>query len=252
MVYSRRGVGKPLVLIHGIGSRKEVWNPLIDALIAEREVIAVDLPGFGATPRLGKCSVANNIDVVEALIKELDLDKPDVGGNSMGGGIALELARRGAAGRAIAFSPIGFWDKAGRIWCQQSIGNLYRVVSLIPGFRNAATSPVLYPLLACLYGKPWRVALDQRQLDVDGVLDATGVAETLDSFADYRFADPDELAHVPVTIAWGSRDVVLTYRTQSARARKLLPHAQHVTISGAGHVPFGDDPATCAKLLLNA
>lgn len=251
LVYSRRGAGKPLVLVHGVGSRKEVWNPVADALTAERDVIAVDLPGFGATPRLGKCGVYRNIDIVEALIEELGLDKPDVGGNSMGGGIALELARRRAAGRAIAFSPIGFWDTAGRIWCQQSIGNLYRVISRIPRFRDAAASPALVPLLAFFYGKPTKVAHDQRRLDVDGVLDSTGIAETLDSFADYQFTDPDELADVPVTVAWGSRDVVLTYWTQAARARKLLPHAQHVTIPGAGHVPFGDDPATCVNLLLD-
>ena len=48
--YHRAGSGEPLVLIHGIGSRWQVWEPVLDRLAAERDVVALDLPGFAASP----------------------------------------------------------------------------------------------------------------------------------------------------------------------------------------------------------
>lgn len=48
----RGGTGKPLLLIHRLGGSWRSWNPILDELAAEREVIAVDLPGFGKTPPL--------------------------------------------------------------------------------------------------------------------------------------------------------------------------------------------------------
>ena len=48
--HHRVGSGQPLVLIHGIGSRWQIWEPVIGRLAAQRDVIALDLPGFGASP----------------------------------------------------------------------------------------------------------------------------------------------------------------------------------------------------------
>ena len=46
----RDGSGDALLLMHGIGSRWQVWIPVLDRLAAERTVIALDLPGFGESP----------------------------------------------------------------------------------------------------------------------------------------------------------------------------------------------------------
>ncbi len=251
LVYERRGVGKPLILIHGVGSRKEVWNPIVDALAAERDVIAIDLPGFGASPLDGPCRVERLVDRVETLVAELGLDRPDIAGNSMGGGIALELGRRGVAGAVVAFSPIGFWNKAELVWCRQSLALLHRLIARWPaqmawwvGHRPGNE------MLRLMYGQPGRVAPEQVRLDVEGVFDATGFEQAIASFKDYRFTNGHELSDVPVTIAWGSRDALLIYRTQSARAMAELPTATHITIPAAGHLPFSDDPARCVEILL--
>ena len=52
IAFTRAGSGEPLVLIHGLGGSRRIWEPVIDRLAAERDVIAVDLPGFGASPVL--------------------------------------------------------------------------------------------------------------------------------------------------------------------------------------------------------
>lgn len=49
--YARVGAGEPLLLLHGIGHHRQAWDPVIDILATEREVIAVDLPGFGVSRR---------------------------------------------------------------------------------------------------------------------------------------------------------------------------------------------------------
>ncbi|WP_244970065.1 alpha/beta fold hydrolase [Nocardia cerradoensis] len=101
-----------------------------------------------------------------------------------------------------------------------------------------------------MFGRPW--ALDTRTAveTVDGVLGAPGFRSALASFDHARLRDGGRLDRIPVTIAWGNRDILLTYRTQSRRARQWLPQARHVTLPGSGHTPFYDDPAGCAKIIL--
>lgn len=92
----RRGSGSPLLLVHGLGAGLRSWSPIMDGLAARREVIAVDLPGFGQTPSLpGEVSIATLTDAVAEFIHEQGLGQVSTAGQSMGGRIVLELARRG-------------------------------------------------------------------------------------------------------------------------------------------------------------
>lgn len=52
VAYERKGAGAPLLLLHGIGHHLQAWHPVTDILAAEHDVIAVDLPGFGASEPL--------------------------------------------------------------------------------------------------------------------------------------------------------------------------------------------------------
>src|SRR5512141_2702232 len=71
---TRQGSGKPLLLIHGLGSSIANWKPVIPALAAERDVIAVDLPGCGeSAPLTGETTIATLTDAVEAFIRDGEL-----------------------------------------------------------------------------------------------------------------------------------------------------------------------------------
>ena len=106
----RRGSGKPLLLIHGLGGSWRSWRPILDDLSAERRVIAIDLPGFGKTPPLrGEVSIATLAEAVTAFLDAHDLIGVDVVGSSMGARLALELARRGVVGATVSLDPGGFW-----------------------------------------------------------------------------------------------------------------------------------------------
>lgn len=252
--YTRQGSGEPLLLVHGLGSRKEVWNPIVAGLVDQREVIAVDLPGFGVSPLgVGPIGVREYADVVVGLIDELGLDRPHVAGNSMGGGISLEVARRGKASRVTAFAPIGFWSPLEREISgalMASFRDIGRVATPLLGSQLDRPA-VRNSMFSMFYGHPTAVTHDQLVLDLDGYTVCPAFTKARRSFRQYRFERGEELAAVPVTIVWGTRDVVLYHRPQAARARRALPTARFIDLPGAGHVPFSDAPQDCITALLS-
>lgn len=253
----RRGAGEPLVLIHGIGSRWQCFAPVIDALAAHHDVIALDLPGFGASPLLpgvepGPRGYARWLP---EWLAEQGVTRPHLVGNSMGGGIALELGREGLAASVTAFSPIGFWKQPGLRWTQGLVTTM-RVAGATAGpvIDRALGHPAgRAPLLAPFFGRPTRVPAAAARADVAALAGAPGFAAARASFAHYTLGPSDDqgrLPEIPVTIAWGTRDVLLTHRTQSRRARAFLPQVRHVDLPGCGHLPFNDDADLCAATIL--
>src|SRR4051794_41640448 len=98
--YVRRGSGEPLVLLHPVGGSIVVWEPVLDRLAAERDVIAVDMPGFGASPALldGMEPTPPALAAgVAAFLDSLGVGQAHVAGNSLGAWVAIELARTGRA-----------------------------------------------------------------------------------------------------------------------------------------------------------
>jgi pimeloyl-ACP methyl ester carboxylesterase len=96
--YERRGRGEPLLLIHGAGSYRRMWETVMDILAAKRKVIAVDLPGHGDSllmeERIPPKS-QNFARLMVAFLQELEMESAHVAGNSSGGWTALEMAKLG-------------------------------------------------------------------------------------------------------------------------------------------------------------
>ncbi|MBA2349367.1 MAG: alpha/beta fold hydrolase [Solirubrobacterales bacterium] len=252
LVHHRQGSGEPLVLVHGVGSRWQVWEPVIDALAAHHDVFAVDLPGFGGSAPDGTVpSIEGQSERLERFFAEEGLDRPHVAGNSMGGAIALELARRGSVRSATGVSPAGFWTRQEREWC---IRTLQATATLLPLIRPVlpalvATGLGRTLLFAQLFRKPWKLGAQESVDTVDALMGAASWEEALEQFRGHTFHDAQELRGVPVTIAWGDHDYLLLPR-QRDRARRVLPWARHVELPGCGHVPFADDPELLATVLL--
>jgi len=254
--HHREGAGPPLVLIHGIGHHWQAWRPIIDRLRGEFDVIACDSPGFGRSAPLPvevEPTVSAYADAFAAWFAEQGLDRPHVAGNSMGGAIGLELARRGAVRSVAALSPAGFWTAAERRYCQRSLGALGAMPApLRPGVvALARTVPGRVALFSQLYGHPARLPADEAQATLEDAWAAPAFARALRAFDLYRFAGGDALRGVPVTVAWGRKDRLLPYALQAPRARAELPWARHLAL-GAGHVPFFDDPDAVAEVVRSA
>jgi pimeloyl-ACP methyl ester carboxylesterase len=260
--HERRGTGRPLVLIHGIGSHWQVWSPVLDALAARRDVIALDLPGFGASDAVTPASVgAGSVpwfaDQVASFLDRLGVREPEIGGSSLGGGVALELGRRGLARSVTAFAPVGSWRTPGRIWCQTVVtvarAGARRLAPALPRIMDARAGRSAF--CSPFYAHPGRLPAADALAAARSLAGATGFTRARDAFTSLPrwSADGDlgALTRIPVTVAWGTRDVVLPYR-QSRRARAALPAARHLRLPGCGHLPFADDPDRCAAILLSS
>ena len=251
--YHREGRGPPLVLLHGIGHHWQSWRPVISLLAGEFDVIACDSPGFGRSAPLAegvRPVIPAYVAAFERFFEQLGLARPHVAGNSMGGAIALELARRRAVGSAVAISPAGFWTPAELRFCQISLSALARTpkVARAAVAAIARTRPGRIALFSQTFGWPTRLPAAEAVSTLEDAWAAPAFSEALAAFDEYDFGAPEELDGVPLTIAWGVRDRLLPYARQAPRARAMLPHARHITL-GAGHVPHFDDPAVVAETI---
>jgi pimeloyl-ACP methyl ester carboxylesterase len=249
LAYDRAGTGPPLLLLHGLGSCKEMWRPVTRLIERERDVIAVDLPGFGDSPP-GAETVDGMADELAAFADALGLERPHVAGNSMGGGLALALGARGRVASACAISPIGFANDREALYAR-GVLTLTRLLStaatpaadVLAG--NAALRTALFSHIAA---RPWRMPPDEAALWVRKCAEGPGFWPLLRDAPGWDVEPPT----CPTTVAWGDRDRLLIYSRQAPRARRVLPDARHVTLPGCGHVPTWDDPERVAQAVLEA
>jgi pimeloyl-ACP methyl ester carboxylesterase len=252
IVVERRGQGPPLVLLHGIGHRWQAWEPVMERLAAEREVIAVDLPGFGGSPPLPvgtPYTVDASLELLVKLLAEFGLERPHIAGNSLGGLFALEAADRGLVASATALSPAGFFT-APELFYAGAVLRTARFAAGVPEkvLTGLARSPRMRrAMFGMIYGRPDLLPAEALVGDALALRGCPGFAPTLRAGRRVRFSGA--CADVPVTIAWGTRDRLLLAR-QAVRAQQQLPNARFVWLAGCGHVPMGDDPELVAKVLL--
>ncbi|WAZ20098.1 alpha/beta fold hydrolase [Streptomyces cinnabarinus] len=252
--YARVGRGEPLLLLHGIGHHRQAWDPVLDILATERDVIAVDLPGFGASPALPD-GLPHNLPsmtaALGALCEALDLDRPHVAGNSLGGLLALELGREKLVRSVTALSPAGFWSQNERRYAFTLLMTMRRIAGSMPEplVRQLANSAAgRTALTSTIYARPGRRSPEAVVAETLALANATGFAETLRAGNTVQFTD--DIPGLPVTVAWGTKDRVLI-RRQGVRAKRIIPRARLIRLPGCGHVPMNDDPALVARVILD-
>lgn len=253
--YVRCGSGKPLLLIHGIGSSHKTWNLVIDELATHREVIAVDLPGFGKTsPLAGEISVSTLADAVTDFLAENGLLGIDAVGSSMGARLVLELVRRGGVlGAVISLDPGGFWE----VWetrffygsvrfSAQLIGKLQ---PFLPLLTNYGVSKTL--LLAQFSARPWKIPSAVALNELRSFRPTPAFVGLLDNLAygEKQKGIPANSVTSPLVIGWGRQDYVC-FPSQAKRALNLFPDAQLHWFSNCGHFPQLDVPDETTQLIL--
>lgn len=249
------GRGKPLLMIHGLGGSMRSWDTIAGALGAERRLLLFDLPGHGGeAAEPGSGTFAGLVRSVSELIADNGLRGVDVVGSSLGARLALELARRGLVGNAVALDPGGFWMGWERTYLSSTLSaSVWLLRSVRPAIAALAHNAVSRSvLLAQLSARPW-------------ALDGDVVERELKSFADCRTFDAlvRDLAAGPmqegpsapgsgkVTIVWGKQDR-LCLPQQAERAKAAFPKAKLVWFSGCGHFPMWDRPEDTVELVLQA
>jgi len=251
----QRGAGRKLLLVHGLGGSWQSWSTIMGALSAERTVIAVDLPGHGATPAEPDSGTFEGlVDSVERYIADKGLEGVDVVGSSMGARIVLELARRGRVGNVVALDPGGFWRGWERTFFKTTIGvsgRLLRAIrSLLPVLsKNAASRTAL---LAQLSARPW--ALDPKVVATE--LESLSTTPTFDALVRDLANGPEQAGPAAdparrILIGWGRHDR-LCLPQQAARAKAAFPSADLHWFEASGHFPMWDQPDETVSVILAA
>ncbi len=190
------------------------------------------------------------IDESERYLDERGLDRPHLAGHSMGGFIALELARRGRAASVCVFSPGGLWSDdlraqvAKRLRRQFALGRLMRRITPLllksPGVRRRSLTD------STLHGD--RLSYE-RAIEMTEVTMECTIINDLFHDADEKVAPMDPLP-CPITIAWGEKDRILPVELCGAIARDRLPGATFTVLRGLAHTPTIDDPELVARTIL--
>lgn len=251
----RGGSGEPLLLLHGITVTWRTWKPVLPLLEQHHDVIAPTLLGHSGAAPLAEdvpVSLGALVDGVEAELDSLGLDRVHVAGNSLGGWISLELARRGRARSVTVFSPAG------------GFSSNMRLAGLITGIRVGLDVAELFgPRLETLARKPWgrrllvsaqvehpeRFPYDDLVADLRALRNAPVVRPLLGVLGDQPLRPlPDP--GCPVRVVWARRDRVIPFATFGLPLIEKLPTAELQFLDGVGHVPMSDDPDAVARLIL--
>ena len=254
--FAVEGSGKPLLLIHGLGGSLQSWNPILAGLAAQREVIGIDLPGFGATPALpGNATMAMLADAVTEFIDQQGLRGIDAVGSSMGARLVLELARRGGiVGAVVSLNPGGFWQGWQRHALYGSVSLSIRALRLLRSHLDLIANYKLTRtlMLPQFSARPW--ALDAAVVldELRSYVTSEALDQTLHELAygETQQGAPAGSIRQPLIIGWGRQDRVC-FPSQARRAIALFPDARLHWFNNCGHFPHWDAPAEATRLILD-
>lgn len=251
------GEGTPLVLIHGFSGNWAAWRPLLPELEDHHRVFAPTMPGHhGAAPLPEGMDFHDpeaGLDLLEAMLDAEGIDKAHLVGNSMGGALALELARRGRALSVVALSPGGSWDS------EKTRQRLVKAFVIAGKLARVFDRPLTRRLMK----KAWFRKLFLRNVMEHG--DRVPPAAMLELFEAAlgceMYEEILELARngepfarwepdVPVRIAWARRDRTLPFKRHGEPLLAAIPGAELVWLDGVGHAPMYDDPALINRTIL--
>jgi pimeloyl-ACP methyl ester carboxylesterase len=250
--HMRLGHGEPLILLHSLGGSLVQWSPVIDRLAAEREVIAVDMPGFGKSPELPEGVSPRAANLATAVLDFYDAlgieEAPAVAGISLGGWVAVECARQDGASAVVALCPAGFW--------RRSPGEADLLLARRRR-RGRVARPLFRPMMATARGRrralgrfihhPERLRPGEAEAIARAYVTAPAYEE---ASALMRAGRVEELKSikVPITLAWAEHDNLV--RNNPLPAKVLPKGVEQVLLPGCGHVPTWDDPDLVARVVL--
>ncbi|NGY04106.1 alpha/beta fold hydrolase [Solimonas terrae] len=248
------GAGTPLVLIHGFGGNWRMWKPVLPILERHHRVIVPTLPGHSGGVRLRRRATPASIaDALAEQLRARGLDQAHVVGQSLGGYMAVEMARRGVARSVLGISPGGAWKTDADQ--KALLGRIRKSFRLMPYLR-----PLLSPLLQ-IRSLRKRVLRDEMEhgdkmspAEVRGMLHHALNCPIAREFLDEGIAQIEALPadnRVPVRIVWCGNDRVLTFREFGQPFLDRLGLKTHGVLRGCGHNPMYDDPEAVAGAILD-
>jgi len=244
-----------VLLVHGLGASSHIWLPLVERAPAGLDLIALDLPGAGASANRGALGPQDLAALALDFLGAVKLSKVDVvAGHSLGGAVALEMGL--AAPERVGSLMI--------VNAAPALPALTRLGLRAPGVQQLMALPEHAPrrapkrLFTQLY--LWGIFGERRGVTAD-IVDGyarlaespdfyRNMAETLQGFARHgrRMSDLAQLA-LPTSIVWGERDPLFRIGVAERLARAIPQAALH-RLPRCGHCPPQESPEVVAQLLM--
>jgi pimeloyl-ACP methyl ester carboxylesterase len=241
------GAGRPIVFVHGISGNWQNWLENLPRFAQERRVLALDLPGFGASEDPAEeATMPGYGRSLEAFCDQLGLGEVDLVGNSMGGFIAAETA-------------IQFPDRVQRLVLVSSAGittsELRHEPVLAAGralamggarsaaeIRMAVTRPRLrHAIFSVLVRHPTRIPADIL-FEISRGAGRDAFVPVLRAILDYDFRDRLPEIRCPTMIVWGAKDAIIP-KGDAYEYERLIPGTQPLLMmDDTGHVPMVERP----------
>lgn len=253
----RAGSGSPLVLIHGFTGTWRVWRPLLETLEQHHDVVALTLPGHHGgppVPRDAEVSIAMLADGVERTLDAVGVQTAHICGNSLGGWLSLELARRGRARSVVGLSPAGGWREAEDL--RRATSTIRTAVRLGRRSGPFLRGPFLAPQARRRMLRPAMEHGDRmpagRMLQLLEDLNGCTIVDQFMAATrrDGGFRGDMSGVSCPVRIAWSQNDRTIPADRHGRPLLDVVPQAEFVVMPGVGHVPMYDDPLLVAATVL--
>lgn len=262
IAYEVRGDGPALLFLHNGGASSTIWRHQVAALSASYRTVAVDLPGFGASPRpAAGIDLPGHVELLEALIDDLDLAPVLIVGNCMGSNMAAGIATRrpdDVAGLVLVNPLTEATFSAGRL------GPLHTMARRAPGparVLRRLSRRIVPPRLAAratvrfqvgrsgrargVHRDPELIRLVRRADQLPALVDA------LDDMAAYGGLDAgrgDGDRATPLCTIWGGQNRVLSAKAGRALDERLAPERAEV-LAGCGHFPMLEEPEAVTRIV---
>lgn len=258
IAYRRCGNGPTLLLIHGLAGSSSTWADVLPLLAEKFTVVSPDLPGHGDSDKgPGDYSLGSLASILRDLLAVLDIERATIVGQSLGGGIAMQLAYQ-------------YPECCGRLVLVDS-GGLGREVSWMLRALALPGSELIMPLLFPGFVRDWGDSVE-RFLHARGIRFGR-LSESWRAYASLTHADNrrpfvrtvravidaggqsvsaiDRLyltSEIPTLIVWGDQDGIIPI-AHAHSAHEAMPESQLSIVEGAGHFPHVEEPAQFARIV---
>jgi pimeloyl-ACP methyl ester carboxylesterase len=243
-----QGEGPPILLVHGLSGNWQNWLENIPRLAAERRVLALDLPGFGASDDPAeKITMSGYGRAVDEFSDRLDLGEVVLIGNSMGGFVAAETAIQfperverlvlvsaaGITSSNLRREPVMVWGRIAMLAGSRGAAEK-RMAILRPRLRHAVYSSILRHPSRISAETLWEISLGAGR---------SAFRPALEAIVDYDFRDRLGDIRSPTLVVWGEEDMLVPVQDAQEYERQI-PAARRLVFEDTGHMPMVERPRT--------
>ena len=229
--YFDMGSGPVVVLLHGLGSRKDDWLPVLEPMAQKYRLLVPDQIGFGKSDKpLLDYSVQTYVDFLNEFLRQLKVEKASLVGESLGGWIAgLYVAEMGEGAHLVPVEKLVLVDAAG-----------LKQDKPIPELNPSSLTAMRGLMEAVFYDTSWLNEDALRKIFTDklAVKDSYTVRSFLGNPAREKERLDDRLASIkaPTLVVWGKQDKLLPIASGERYAAGIAG-AKFVSFEKCGHVP---------------